>query len=425
MSFWTIARKDLLLLARDSRALILLVALPLVFITIIGLTTGKLLGWKSENQVLKIGIVDELDYAAIEDDVSRREARNIVHKIVNGLRNSPSRRIAMIQRKEDYQRMLDEEDLDAVLVVGPRFFQRVQAIDVEDVLGGKSSQLQGGLGALDMQLHTNLVRESSTRGIIEELLFDHTVRAIAPYVFCWKFQSGDFRVSARKRVHCRPLETEIVELQPAPAAESDASGGDERVYQDLIPSYTVLFVFFLVNIMARSFLLERDLGTLRRLRIAPLRGPDLILGKTLPFLIVSLVQTALLFLAGKLLFGMSWGTRPWMLLPVIFATSLAATGLGLVVATLVRSDSQVSAYANIVVISMAGISGCFMPRDWLPLPMQTISLLTPHAWALMSYEQLLKRNVPDLTVVWQDCGVLALFAAAFFAFGCWRFRRYD
>jgi ABC-2 type transport system permease protein len=186
-----------------------------------------------------------------------------------------------------------------------------------------------------------------------------------------------------------------------------------------------MFVFFLVNIMARSFLGERSLGTLRRLQMAPIRSSDVLLGKTVPFFVVSLIQTGLLFLAGRLLFGMSWGHRPLLLIPVIVCTSLAATMLGLLTATLVKTDSQVSAYANIVVITMAGISGCFMPREWLPEVMQQVSLATPHAWALMAYDQLLSREFVDLRLVGQCCLALLGFAVVFFTLGWCRFRTVD
>jgi len=423
MPFWEIAKKDLILLGRDARGLFTLVAFPLIFITIIGLTTGKLLGWKNENQVLKIGVVDRVDYAAIADPVERRKARNMQRKIINRFRAGNGRRAELLEPGVDIEALLDREDWDAVLVIGRDFHRRVQELEPEGVLSGESPLKTQGLAALDMELRSHLSQDSGTRSIIEELVRENTLKTILPYVLC-RLNTSSAIVNRKIYDKCRRLDTEEVELKPVVSTQTE-SVDDGRVYQEVIPSYTVMFVFFLVNVMARSFLQERELGTLRRLRIAPVSGPGLVAGKTLPFFIISLVQTALLFLAGRLLFAMSWGPQSWMLLPVIAATSLAATGLGLVVATLVRSDAQVSAYANIVVISMAGISGCFMPRDWLPAPMQTASLATPHAWALMSYEQLLRRPVPDLSAVWQYCGVMLLFAAGFFAFGCWRFRSYD
>jgi ABC-2 type transport system permease protein len=122
------------------------------------------------------------------------------------------------------------------------------------------------------------------------------------------------------------------------------------------------------------------------------------------------------------MFGMSWGQEPWLLFPVVFSTSAAATGLGMLIATVVRSEAQVTSVAMLVVLAMAGISGCFTPRDWLPEAMQTMSLATPHAWALIAYDQILNTHHPAVAQVWQCCGWLWAFAGAYFAIGWWRFR---
>ena len=104
---------------------------------------------------------------------------------------------------------------------------------------------------------------------------------------------------------------------------------------------------------------------------------------------------------------------------------MAATTLGLMVATMVKTDAQVSAYANFVVIVMAGISGCFLPRDWLPDLMKTISLATPHAWALMSYREALTTEHPDHAEILQSCGMRVGFAVIYFAIGAFRFRNVE
>ncbi|MFQ5731095.1 MAG: ABC transporter permease, partial [Planctomycetaceae bacterium] len=324
MPFWEVAKKDLLLLRRDLRALFILVAFPLLFITIIGLTTGKLLGWKSGNQVLKIGVIDRVEYKDISDTDDRRIARNMTWKILNGLRSGKGRRVTLLESDVDPDAALDEDDYDAILEIGPNFFVKVGKLKPEQVADLK------GLTSLDMQLHTKVAGNSGTRSIIEELLLDHTVKAVFQKVLCDKLSTGDFAANRiiSQRLHCERLRTESVELLPETPDDDAESGGDANVYQVLIPSYTVMFVFFLVNIMARSFLQERDLGTLRRLRMAPISAAGLVAGKTIPFLVISLVQTGLLFVAGKLLFRMTWGPVPWMIIPVIFATSLSAVGLG-------------------------------------------------------------------------------------------------
>jgi ABC-2 type transport system permease protein len=186
-----------------------------------------------------------------------------------------------------------------------------------------------------------------------------------------------------------------------------------------------MFVFFLINIMARSFIAERDQGTLRRLRLAPVSSASILIGKTLPYYMTSVVQTALLFVCGRLLFGMSWGPEPVYLIPVILCTSLAATSLGLLLATSVRTDQQVSAYGTSLVLILGGVSGCLFPRVWLPAAMKKMSLATPHAWSLEAFDAVLTRSAVDHLLVFDCCAMLLAFAAAFFACGWWRFRSAD
>ena len=196
-----------------------------------------------------------------------------------------------------------------------------------------------------------------------------------------------------------------------------------RVYRSIVPGYTVLFVFFLVNIMGRSFIQERELGTLQRIRIAPVSLVSVVAGKTLPFLVLSVAQTILLLTAGVFLFGMDPGTRPWLLLPLIICTSLAATTLGLAFAALVRTDAQVSAWGNLVVLATAGISGCFVPRHLMPELSQQISLITPHAWSLIAYREILVADHPGVFPVLSACGVLLCFSSAFCITALAGFRR--
>lgn len=204
---------------------------------------------------------------------------------------------------------------------------------------------------------------------------------------------------------------------------SDSNSPVRGVYRAIIPGFTVLFVFFLVNIMGRSFIQERELGTLQRIRIAPVSPLSIMIGKTLPFLLVSVVQTAILLTAGVFVFGMDPGTRPWLFVPLVFCTSLAAATLGLAFAAFVRTDAQVSAWGNLIVLATSGISGCLIPRHLMPESAQTISLITPHAWSLMAYRELLREPSPQLAVVLNACGLLILFSMVFCVIGLIGFRR--
>jgi ABC-2 type transport system permease protein len=405
MGAWEITKKDLYLISRDRGALYTLLVLPIVFVAILGASTGKLITTQDETKLVKLGIVDEDG-----SELSQQVIRDLM--AVGGLKAEAA------ENRDEARRQLQDGRYNLVLTIGPTFEERIEELELGDVLDTEHGKLSPGLAALDMQVECGSAFENVAQ------LVDYVVLAAS-------LQSVTPEVAKKNRFAARQIQRTLEERRELygsgegkkPALPQSVEAGPSFIYQTLVPAYTVMFAFFLINIMANSFITERELGTLRRLQASPIRPVELLIGKTLPFLFVSLIQSLVLFVSGKLLFGMSWGVYPVLLLPVIVATSMAATSLGLLLATLVRTQSQVSAYANFLVITLAGISGCYMPRDWLPELMQNVSLATPHAWALIAYQQLLTRDRPDLHVVAQSCAMLAAFAGTYFSLGCLRFHK--
>jgi len=187
-----------------------------------------------------------------------------------------------------------------------------------------------------------------------------------------------------------------------------------------VPSYTVMFAFFLVLSVGWLFVAERMHGTLARLRAASLTRAQILLGKLLPCLLVSLAQGFFLLGCGYVIFGMTWGSRPDLLVPVVLCTSVAAVGLAVLVAIIARTETQVAVYGTLLVLVLGGVSGSLMPRDLMPEKMKTASLVTPHAWALDAYSQLLASPNPDPTFIATACGVLLAFGAVFTLLAWWR-----
>lgn len=357
-------------------------------------------------------------------------------KIANKLQEMRGVKIVEVQSKEEADQLVRDDEVNASLTFGPKFFQRFYHLELSDLFLSENGRLKNGLESLDIHMDCKQP-DSGTFAIEKELVRGNTYKEVMANLICQRSAIRNQITSKIADINKAnpdqpPLEDPCLQLDEEKKSEPMAilpyeqpktDGPENNVYQELIPSYTVLFTFFLVNIMARSFIHERETGTLKRLQIAPIRPSSLLAGKTVPFLIISLVQSFLLFTCGKMMFGMSWGNEPLFLLPVIFCTSMAATSLGLLVATFVRTESQVSATANLVVITMAGMSGCFMPRKWLPVEMQDFSLSFPHAWSLIAYNQLLAQATPDIREVILSCVVLAGFALFYFVLGSLRFEK--
>jgi ABC-type multidrug transport system permease subunit len=212
------------------------------------------------------------------------------------------------------------------------------------------------------------------------------------------------------------------ELSTPAETASFLNRGDLR-YQSLVPSYTVMFAFFLVLTVGWLFVAERRQGTLKRLRAAPLSRAEILLGKMVPCFLLSVAQGFFLLAAGKVVFDMRLGNQPVWLATVVISTSVAAMGLSLLVASLARTEAQVAIYGTLLVLVLAGISGCLMgDPELMPERMTLLSRFTPHAWAMDAYSQLLLRPEPNLLLVGQACGVLTLFGAAFVGLAWWALR---
>ena len=202
--------------------------------------------------------------------------------------------------------------------------------------------------------------------------------------------------------------------------EGSTPGRLPSVTEQNVPAYTIFGVFFIVLTLASSFMQERKEGTFQRLLCAPLAKSVLLAGKLLPYLLVNLVQIAVMFGVGILFFGMKLG-NPTALLLVSLALALAANGLGLLVASLGKTEAQVNGLSVFLAITLGALGGMMVPAYIMPGPMKTLSLFTPHAWALAGYQDVIVRGM-GVAQVLPETGILLLFAASFFLFALSRFR---
>ena len=191
--------------------------------------------------------------------------------------------------------------------------------------------------------------------------------------------------------------------------------------QHSVPGYAIFGVFFIAQVLATSILREKQEGTFRRLLVAPLPRPALLIGKLLPYYIVNLTQVALMFAVGVIVFKMSLGNDWLALVLVTLAASAASTGLGLLVAALGKTPEQIGGLSSLLVVTLAALGGVMVPTFIMPPFMQTLSKISPHAWALAGYQDVLVRGL-DFRAVIPEAGALLLFATMFFVVAAWRFR---
>ncbi|MBM4422089.1 MAG: hypothetical protein FJ030_01690 [Chloroflexi bacterium] len=191
--------------------------------------------------------------------------------------------------------------------------------------------------------------------------------------------------------------------------------------QQNVPGYTLFGVFFIAQVLGISILREKQEGTFRRLLIAPVSRAALLIGKLLPYYLVNLIQVALMFAAGVIVFNMSLGNDPLALVVITLAASAASTGLGLLIAAVGRTPEQIGGLSAMLVITLAAVGGVMVPSYVMPPFMQTASKISPHAWALAGYQDVIVRGL-GASAILPEAGALLIFAAAFFGVAVWKFK---
>ena len=129
--------------------------------------------------------------------------------------------------------------------------------------------------------------------------------------------------------------------------------------------------------LAILLVLRRESGILKRVRATPL-PPAYYLGATVvSMLIVFALQAVAIILVGKGVYGASWPPRPLSGLVVCTIGAAAFAGMGVGLASLIRSAEGSSAVVNVIVLPMAFLSGGFGPTSRYPQFLQDVAELLP------------------------------------------------
>jgi ABC-2 type transport system permease protein len=175
----------------------------------------------------------------------------------------------------------------------------------------------------------------------------------------------------------------------------------------------VMFLLFsMVGAAGGALLEEAESGTLERLLCTNVGMTGILVGKWLFLALVGIAQLTVMFLWGRVAFGLPLFSHLPGFLVMTAVTAGAAAALGLVLAALARSRAQLSGFSTILILTMSALGGSMFPRFLMPEGMQKVGLITFNAWALDGYLKVFWRNAA-LWELWPQVLVLTALAATF------------
>ena len=430
---WTLARKDLCLFFRDKTALALALALPILLATIFGSAMGAMAGGGGGGGTTQIDLlVEDLDGSeASQALVARLEAVDAL-KVTAG---------------SNGRREVANGEYPAAIVIPEGYGDTLAggAIPKLSLLRDPSRTISQQVisGTLMPVLLESAVQDVGVGlmpNILDMLEFPESGRADAEDALQESWSKMD-EVVARLTAEGAFGDEENESASEGPAAEeeeSPSSGGfnfledvpamlgveaEDVVGADddgmprswgashAIAAMAVMMLMFSLVAAGGTLLEEQQEGTLLRLQLAPGAGGAILVGKLVSMGAVGLLQLGILYAYGGIVFDVPVLERPFELALTSLGVVFAATGLGMLFATVCSSRKQLEGLSTLVILVMSAVGGAWFPREVTPEWFRFAGQFTITAYAMDAFHGVLwygKGLLPsgDVDGIWREVCVL-------------------
>ncbi|WP_294600636.1 ABC transporter permease [uncultured Rikenella sp.] len=163
-----------------------------------------------------------------------------------------------------------------------------------------------------------------------------------------------------------------------------------------VPGVIALIVMIVAAMMTSVTLArETETGTLRMLTVSPLRGRTIVLGKVVPYFLLTAINTAMIMCLGIWVFDMPCYGSGWGVALLCGLFILAAIGLGVLISSLVRTQQSAltSSLLGLFLPTML-LSGFIYPITNMPQVLQWICRCVPATWFIEGVKGLMLKGQP-------------------------------
>jgi ABC-2 type transport system permease protein len=170
---------------------------------------------------------------------------------------------------------------------------------------------------------------------------------------------------------------------------------------------SILLMLVCAMMTSISIAREKELGTMEILLVSPLKPLQIIIGKVIPYVFLSIINAVTIILLGKWVFGMPISGSYLMLMFVTIVFIILVLSLGIFISTV--ANSQMTA----MMISMLGLflptillSGFIFPIENMPLPLQLLTNIVPARWFIIILKTIMLKGL-GFTYFWKELLILA------------------
>lgn len=177
-----------------------------------------------------------------------------------------------------------------------------------------------------------------------------------------------------------------------------------------------------LSLTSMAIVREKEIGTMEQLMVTPIRPFELILGKTLPFAAIALVQLAFICIAAMLVFQVPLHGSPMLLAFASLFFIECTLGLGLLISTMSNTQQQAMMTTLFIYQPLFMLSGFSFPIRNMPAVIQWVTYVNPMRYFMEITRGIFLKGV-GMEVLWPQIGALALIGTSVLAISVLRFRK--
>lgn len=242
--------------------------------------------------------------------------------------------------------------------------------------------------------------------------------------------SNVIRARSEERYLQAVLQSVLREALPGVRAPSGVSFNIRMLYNPamntayfLVPGVMMMLLCLITILLtAMSLVREREMGTFETLISAPLQNWEILLGKTLPFMLLGIILMHLIMVAAMLIFGLPFRGSYWkfLLAGVMFVCSTIS--IGTLISTIAKKQQQAMMATFLFLFPAIMLSGMMFPLENMPKALAAVAYINPLKYMLTLLRNIMLKGGDDW-VFWTNLGALLLIGAVAVSVSFNRFRQ--
>jgi ABC-2 type transport system permease protein len=361
---WAFIKKEFYHIFRDYRSMVILFGMPVVMVL--------LFGFAITNDITnaKIGILDR------SKDVVTRE---IIQKLISSGYFLPEVNLESNTRIESY---FQQGSIKAVVVFEPDFAQKMNE------------------------------NKGATVQIILDASEPNTANILSNYI------SGIINTYMSQKMKDQMIVPVSIQVQSRMLYNPEL----KSVYMFVPGIITILLMLVSAMMTSLSIAREKEMGTMEALLVSPLNPFQIIIGKVIPYVFLSLINLIVILLMARFVFLMPFNGSLTLLMAESLLFIIMSLALGILISTVSQSQQQamlLSMFA--LMLPTILLSGFIFPIENMPLLLQLISHLMPSKWFIIIVKGIMLKGV-GLAYFWKETLIIVAMTLFFIGLSVKKFK---